>query len=393
MKHNNFNVDMLLKSAMSSTETPDPELVQKVKYKQIKEESVLKKTAIRRSFSTVAAAVMAFVLITTTTFAAWYFLKPSEVANKFEDSALSAAFDSETAVNINESITSGDYTFTLLAIVSGKDISNHPVYYSGDIRSERTYAVVAIQKADGSSMPTTQDDEYGNPSFYVSPYIKGLKPWQVNAHTMKGGYSEMVVDGVMYRILDCDEVTMFADRGVYLGINTGSIGNHSEAFIFNEQTGELRANPDYDGSSVVFNLPIDKSLADPEKAQQYLETLWDVEDTSDAGEPIVDADSNVTLNLTGNGYISKQIMRYDTLKEWTDTQLEETQKKVDRGEYSKANMELDRQSFEEKLKDIEDGATVTLYLYEDGAYMLTTTYPDSGFDADVGASGGIVITN
>ena len=279
----NINVDMLLKSAMSSTETPAPELVQKVKYRQIKEEPVLKKTTIRRSFSTVAAAVMAFVLITTTAFAAWYFLKPSEVADKFEDTALSAAFESESAVNINESITSGDYTFTLLAIVSGKDITDHPTFSNGEIRNDRTYAVTAIQKADGSPMPTTQDDEYGNPPFYVSPYVKGLKPWEVNAHTMNGGYSEMVVDGVMYRIIDCDEITMFADRGVYLGINTGSLYN-SQAFIFDELTGELKANPNYNGASAVFNLPIDNKFADAEKAEQYLNSLYNNDNTNNNGD-------------------------------------------------------------------------------------------------------------
>lgn len=272
MNKNNINIDMLLKSAMSSMETPDPELVRKIKYKQIKEESILKKTTIKRSFSMVATVVMAFVLITTTAFAALHFLKSSEVADKFEDNALSAAFDSETAVNINESITSGNYTFTLLAVVSGKDITNHPIYYNGDIRSDRTYAVVAIRKADGSPMPATQDDSYGNPPFYVSPYVKGLKPWEVNANTMKGGHSEMVVDGVMYRILACDTITMFAGQGVYLGINTGSFYD-SEAFIFDEVTGELKAKPDYDGSSVVFDLPIDKSLADTVRAEQYLSSL------------------------------------------------------------------------------------------------------------------------
>jgi hypothetical protein len=76
----------------------------------------------------------------------------------------------------------------------------------------------------------------------------------------------------MYRILACDEVSMFADRGVYLGVNIGSFYD-SMAFIYNEQTGELKANPDNDGSSVVFDLPLDKSLADPVKAQEYLDNM------------------------------------------------------------------------------------------------------------------------
>lgn len=263
---------MLLKNALSSTETPNPELVQRVKNRQILEGSTLRKTTIKRSFSMAAAAVITLIIFTTTAFAAWYYLKPSDIANKFNDSALSAAFESESAVNINQSITSGNYTFTLLATVSGSDLTDHPFNSNGEILSDRTYAVLAIQKADGSPMPSTMDDEYGSVSFYVSPYVKGLKPWDVNAHTLKGGHSDWVVDGVMYRILACDEVSMFADRGVYLGVNIGSFYD-SMAFIYNEQTGELKANPDNDGSSVVFDLPLDKSLADPVKAQEYLDNM------------------------------------------------------------------------------------------------------------------------
>lgn len=265
---------MLLKSAMSITETPSLELVRKVKQLQADEKHSTK-THRQTFLRTVAAAVMTLVILATSAFAAWYFLGPSEVADTFQDNALSAAFESDSAVNINQSVASGDYIFTLLAIVSGEDITDHPAFANGEILSGRTYTVLAIQKADGSPMPQISDDAYGNPSFFVSPYIVGEKPWMVNAHTMNGGYSEMVVDGVMYRILDCDEIKIFADRGVYLGVNTGSIGNHAEAFIYNEQTGELKANPDYDGASAVFDLPVDKALADPEKAREYLDGLWD----------------------------------------------------------------------------------------------------------------------
>ena len=280
-KRKNYNVDILLKQALSSAETPDAELVQKVKYKLIKEAPILRKSTMKRSFSSAAAVIAALLIITTTAFAAWYFLKPSEVAEKFENRALSAAFDSEAAVNINASLTSGDYTFTLLAIVNGKDITDMP-YYSNNVQDERIYAVVAIQNADGTPMPATSDDEYGQVSFFASPLIKGLEPWLYNAMTMNGGYSETVVDGIMYRIVECDGVSMFADRGLYFAICTGSFYNN-DAFIFDEQTGKLSVNPDYNGASVVFDLPIDKTLADPETARQYMDNLFTepVNDTQD----------------------------------------------------------------------------------------------------------------
>lgn len=71
-------------------------------------------------------------------------------------------------------------------------------------------------------MPATSEPEYGQDPFFVSPLIKGLKPWQVNITTMNGGYSEAVIDGIMYRLIECDGVEMFADRGVYLAVSNGS---------------------------------------------------------------------------------------------------------------------------------------------------------------------------
>ena len=99
---------------------------------------------IKRSFSVAVAAVAVIMLFATTAFAAWYLLTPSEVADKLGNSALSAAFDRETAIKINQSSTSGDYTFTLLAIVSGKDITDQPYISNEELRSDRSYIVTAI---------------------------------------------------------------------------------------------------------------------------------------------------------------------------------------------------------------------------------------------------------
>ena len=221
-------------------------------------------------------------------FAAWNLLKPGEIAEQLNDKTPSAAFESENVVNINESVTSGDYIFTLLAIVSGKDITDHTTYSSDDIRADRTYAVVAIQRTDGAPMPSYDDD--GFTPFYISPYVKGQKPWQVNAHTLGGGHAEIFADGVLYRMVEFDNITMFADCGVYLGIHEGSFPNNY-VFISDEQTGELKANPEYEGVSALFNLPIDKSLADPEKAEQYIANLLNA-DEDDKSSMNHDTDTN-----------------------------------------------------------------------------------------------------
>jgi len=385
----NDNVDTLLKKALSSTETPEVELIQKVKYKLIKEEPILRKSTIRRSFSAAAVAVMAFVLISTTAFAAWYFLSPSEIADKLEYPILAEAFRSDDALLINETQSQNGYDVSFLGIVSGKELTE----LDETVNTAKSYAVVAIAKQE-SSMPDTSNDNYDSVPFFVSPLITGQEPWLYNIASMNGGYAACVVDGVMYRLIECDSLEMFADRGLALIVSSTTFYDVN-AYTYDEATGLVTPNPDFDGVNMIFDLPLDSSKADYEKAQTYLDTLWNDKDTSniDPGETIGENGADITINQTETGFVSKQVMTYDTLKEWTENQLKEIQKMVDSGEYSGASMELDRQDFEEKLNSIENGATVTLYLNEDGSYILSTTYSNSGYDVDVNASGEISITN
>jgi hypothetical protein len=118
-------------------------------------------------------------------------------------------------------------------------------------------------------MPGVSDAEYGQTQFFATPLIKGLKPWQFNVATMNGGYSETVVDCVVYRIVECDGVAIFADRGLYFAVTTDVFINNN-SFLFNDETGDITINPAHHGASALFDLPIDKSLGDPEKAEQYI---------------------------------------------------------------------------------------------------------------------------
>jgi hypothetical protein len=270
MKHNDDDMDVLLRRALGSTETPSAGLVQSVKYKLAVSKS--RKHGARLSIRMVAVAVIAVMLVTSTALAAWGLLKPSEIAERFGNEKLEAAFESEDAVVINESVTSGDYTFTLLGVVSGKDITDGFFYSNGALVDDRTYAVVAIQKADGTPMPGPRDSGYDEMEFFATPLVKGLNPIFYNAASMNGGYSETIIDGIVYRLTECDRFDIFADRGLYFAIYTDSFSD-LDALVYNEQTGEIAANPDYDGACAVFDLPVDPKLADPEKAEQYLKFL------------------------------------------------------------------------------------------------------------------------
>ena len=356
-------MDKNLYKQMMDRVVPSAALIQKTKSKMKKEKPIM----IKRSFGTVAAAFAIIVLLTTTVFAAWHLLKPSEVVDKLENPTLSAAFDSETAVYINQSSTSGDYTFTLLAIVSGKDITDQPYFSNDELRSDRSYIVTAIQRADGAPMPSIQEDGFA--PFYISPYVNGQQPWMVNAHTLGGGAVETFVNGIVYRLVEFDNITMFAGRGVYIGISDGSFPNN-QAFLVNGQTGELNVNPDYDGISILFNLPIDPSLANPEKAKAFLdELLGDTDENGDAniGEAGVWIPNEGAANRTrsieiteadawtyivGEGLVSQQEMTRADYIGWMEKQLS-------------AGI-ADREFFERYLKFFDNGQTITIYTYEDG---------------------------
>jgi len=231
-----------------------------------KEKPIMKKSTIRRSFSTVAAACLVLVFTGITVFAATRLLTSSEVAYQIGDPSLSVAFEGDNAIHINESIVSNGYRFTLLSLVSGYAISDSLLYAEG-LSNDRTYLIMAIEREDGSPMASPMDDSFKQ--FYISPYIRGYMPWQVNLHTLEGGHHEMVVDGIRYRIIDMENIKAFAEHGIYIGVNSGWFFDN-DAFVFNADPWELSANPDFNGTSLVFELPISLSFADPVRAAEIL---------------------------------------------------------------------------------------------------------------------------
>lgn len=389
MKNENVKVDTLLKSALKNTEAPDPELVREVKYQLNKEESILKKTTLKRSFKTVATAVMAFLLITTTAFAAWQALSPSDVADKLEYPILAEAFNSDDALLINETKSDNGYDVSFLGIVSGKGL----IELSHDLDKSKSYAVVAIAKQEGP-MPDTSSDDYDRVPFFISPLIKGQQPWHYNIASMGGGYRAFVVDGIMYRLVECDSLEIFADRGLVLIVSSTTFYDIN-AYNYDEVTGLVTPNPAYDGVNLMFELPLDPAKADFDKAQHYLDTLWDDDGTNDArnihnNAPREFASSQIQEDSEKGMGIS-QVMTYEEYQAWMEQKLAETQALVDQGKYSAASMELDRRDYESNLADIKNGATLTMLEYEDGSYRLSITYPETGFSATLNPDGGIVI--
>ncbi|UNK19896.1 hypothetical protein MNQ98_07735 [Paenibacillus sp. N3/727] len=271
--------DHLLKNALVSEKEPE-EILNQAIIRKYKERGRMRHA--KRKKLTVGIVVASVTLaLSMTAFAAAQLFNANQVAEHLKETKLAQAFDSRDAIEVNQSADAKDYRFTLHGIVSGaglKELANGAEGFNAD----RTYAVVSIARQDGSAIPSTADPEYGKEAFFVSPLIKGQKPWAVNIVTMNGGYSEFVADGIMYRLIECDDIEMFADRGVYLAIASGTSFYSNDAFVFQENTGSILPKADYEGAALLFDLPLDPTKADRAKADAYLRELTDEPATSSA---------------------------------------------------------------------------------------------------------------
>ena len=269
------DMDTLLKAALTPMDEPQAALNNRILCKVKERDQMESERNFRRRRMPVAALIAVGVLImgSITVVAAYQFLSPAEVATEVQDDALEQAFSGENAILVNETQEIAGYRITLLGSVSGKNISSYlTTDDSGNIKADRTYTVVAMEHADGTPMPDTSSEEYGKEPFFVSHYIQGLDPATYSIMSMGGGYTEFVKDGIQYRLLEMDNIEIFADHKIYVGVNTGSFYDGA-AYHYEESTGAIYRNESYVGVNALFVLPVDPGKADPEAASAYLEEL------------------------------------------------------------------------------------------------------------------------
>ena len=273
MKKNNDNekIDQILRRALSPTEEPSYMLNKQI-LNTVKEKKYMKK------FNRKKAPVMAFTIISVvalgavSAFGAIKYLSPANVATELGDTKLADAFSSKNAISINKSQVVGNTKYSLLGMISGKSLSKYVEKDNrGKVKNDKTYIVTSIENTDGSKRPAISDNDYSGNDVIVTPLVKGINPSELNIYTMGGGYSEIVENGVQYRILECDTMEMFADKGVYLAICDNNSFN--TLYNYNKTTSDIATNKEYEGLNLLFDLPMDKSKANPSKAKKYLEEL------------------------------------------------------------------------------------------------------------------------
>lgn len=281
------NIEELLQAALTPMDEPDEELNDRIllQTKERRKMSRNKKRSYQRRMPAAAiAAACILVLCSGTALAVYKYLSPAEVATEAEDDGLKQAFLSEDAILVDETQESGGYRITLLGSVSGRNLSQYMVENDqGEVEEDKTYTVIAIEREDGTPMPDVSSDEYGKVPFYASHYIHGLDPNRYSLMSMGGGYTELIRNGIQYRILSMDNIEMFADQGIYVGVSTGTFYDPA-AYRYDENTGEMSRNQSYEGVNALFTLPVDPAKADPAAAEAYLKELE--ESWNDPGEPM-----------------------------------------------------------------------------------------------------------
>lgn len=202
-----------------------------------------------------AIAIAAVALVMTTALALNAWLHPSTIAGFTGDEGLSKAFESENAININSEVKDDGYIINLMAIVSGKDLSDFEVSGSS-IDESRSYLVTAIRNEDETPISEYDGNVYLD-DIAVSPFVKGENYLDVNIYTLGGGEYKTLRDGVIYFLTEVNNLNDYADKGVCIGVYKGkSIIGLDEKFDFDTEAKTIKPNPDYDGLNVVFDLPL-----------------------------------------------------------------------------------------------------------------------------------------
>lgn len=260
----------------------------------------------------VMAAVLAICIITASggVYAAYRWLSAREVATEFGDEKIAKYFDkSKDEIKVQEN---DKFRAAFLGIVSGRNISDY--IQEDDVDKELSYIVTAVEHTDGT--PMTYED-----GIVVSPFVKGVKPMELNIFSMENNGAQMIVkDGVLYSLTECNSLEMFADRGVYLAVMDGP--NMGQGYIYAESTGEIERNEDYKGLNFLFQLELDESKAEPDAAQEYIDRILgndnsDTEDVSDEKSNEKD-DSSLNSEESVNRENHQDFQGYNDLKNTED---------------------------------------------------------------------------
>lgn len=223
------------------------------------------------------AACVALLAVSVSATVMW--LTPAQVAEEHNQPLLAEAFQGPDAIAINETVESGDFSITLLGLVSGRNLD----VLNEDLEKDHTYSVLALRRLDGEAL-TTQDFDFI--SYTMTPLVAGCSPTAVNNWTLDAHAQGLAKDGVYYYLLDTASIEMFADRTVYMAFYEGFAPSNDIFTVADD--GTIAFAEDFTGVQALFTLPLDPAKADRAAADAFVESTgmdgWTNERSDPEGE-------------------------------------------------------------------------------------------------------------
>lgn len=211
----------------------------------------------RKPLKVVLIAAVVMTMLSVTAFAVSYFLSASEVADYLGDKEIAALFKESECEP--QTVSNGSYDVTFLGKTTGTLLNMTEGF---ECEETRTYAVIAIRNTDGTPLSPVD----GMPVQSV-PVIEGYMPFRT--WSVMNSASGMQRDGVLYYLFDYENLEIFADRTVSIAVFEGAFFPTPEVLTMNEE-GKIVYADGYEGIKGIFDLPMDKSKADPEAAAELL---------------------------------------------------------------------------------------------------------------------------
>ena len=212
----------------------------------------------KRPLKVAALVIAAILVLSFGAYAVISLLSASQVAEEVGDKELAVLFEESEFEPVT--VKGEVYSVTFMGIAPSEifyaDEENGPI-----ISENAVYAVWAVYRNDGEPL----DQMAGSP-IQVIPVIDGYRANSLfNMGISTSGFGK---DGVLYYLLNCIDLEIFADKKVRLMAFEGMFPTAD--IITSNDKGEIVYAEGYNGFKAVFELDLDESKADPETAAELL---------------------------------------------------------------------------------------------------------------------------
>lgn len=280
------NIDDILKQALTPNDEPDFWLNERI-LSQSKEVKPMKKMS-RKKFAAVALSCALMLGIgSISVYATWKYLMPKEFVEEIGEEKLADAFSGEDALYINETQSYGDYDVTLLGVTSGKNLTEYKCFSNENSVStfdaansdnpaeklleegfveldDRSYILFALENKK-QAFEAISDFE----RLSIFPVVMGYdyETYSGMFEDASGGHA-IIKDSVIYYMYECNNLEKYADHDIYMCVSDDLPSFSEYSYIYDNSSGMIARNEEYEGLNALFSLPMDSSKADPAAAEE-----------------------------------------------------------------------------------------------------------------------------